>query len=242
MSNQQPQFSNALKYEYRRNEDQYIYDAFNDFIFSPDTRVLSKLIARTLLFEKIKEVPGDIVECGVFKGSGILSWLKIKRILAPNSFKKVIGCDFFDTDALINSLSGNDQVRMKELFDERSYQHEDAAEQFLHEKIAAAGFGEGDYELVKGDISKTAPDLVAKRPGFRISLLYIDLDIDVPTYDALSAFWDRVSVGGLVVFDEYAYHQWSEAEGADLFFKGKNIQIKSLDYTCPTAYVVKGSN
>lgn len=242
MSNQQPQFSNSVKYEYRRNEDQYIYDAFNEFIFSPDTRVISKLIARTLLFEKIKDVPGDIVECGVFKGSGILSWLKIKKILAPNSFKKVIGCDFFDTDSLINSLSGNDQIRMKELFDERSYQHEGAAEQFLHEKISSAGFGEGDYELVKGDISKTAPELVAQRPGLRISLLYIDLDIDVPTYDALSAFWEKVSVGGLVVFDEYGYHQWSEAEGADRFFKGKNVQIKSLDHTCPTAYVVKDSN
>lgn len=237
--NQEPKFENAAKYEYRRNEQQYIYDAFNDFIFSPDTRVLSKLIARTRLFEKIKDVPGDVVECGVFKGSGILSWLKIKKILAPNSFKKVLGFDFFETDALINSLSGNDKVRMKELFEERSYEHEKAAEQLLHEKITAAGFNEGDYELVKGDISETSNNFVAQRPGFKISLLYLDLDIDIPTYNALMAFWDRVSVGGLVVFDEYAYHQWSEAKGVDRFFQDKNVKIKSLDYTCPTAYVVK---
>ena len=241
-NNQEPLFSNALKYDYRSNEQQYIYDAFNDFIFSPDIRVISKLIARIRLFEQIKDVPGDVVECGVFKGSGILSWLKIKKILVPNSFKKVIGFDFFETDALINSLSGNDKVRMNELFEERSYEHEKAAEQLLHEKIALAGFGQGDYELVKGNISETAPEFVSQRPGFKISLLYLDLDIDVPTYDALVAFWDRVSIGGLVVFDEYAYHQWSEAQGVDRFFQGKNVKIKSPDYSCPTAYVVKDSN
>ena len=240
--NQEPLFSNAVKYDYSTNEKQYIYDAFNDFIFSPDIRVISKLIARSILFEQIKDVPGDVVECGVFKGSGILSWLKIKKILAPNSFKKIIGFDFFDTDTLINSLSGNDKVQMKELFVQRNYEHGKAAEQLLHEKIALAGFSKSDYELVKGNISETSSEFVSQRPGFKISLLYLDLDIDVPTYDALMAFWDRVSIGGLVVFDEYAYHHWSEAQGVDRFFQDKKVKIKSLDYSCPTAYVVKDSN
>jgi hypothetical protein len=235
------QFDNSFKLQL--GTEQYIYDAFNDFIFSPDTRVLGKLIARAFLFNQVKYIPGDIVECGVFKGSGLLSWLKIKKIFAPNAFKKVIGFDYFDTNSLIDSLSGTDKIRMKELFEERNYEHDKAAEQLLQEKIASAGFGESDCELVKGDISKTAPEFADKRPGFRISLLYIDLDIEKPTYDTLSAFWDRVSVGGLVAFDEYAVHQWSEAEGADKFFKDKNVQIKTtIDYFCPIAYVVKGEN
>jgi hypothetical protein len=232
------EFSNSLKLEV--STQQYIYDAFNELIFSPDTKVLGKLFARVLLFNQVKDVPGDIVECGVFKGSGILSWLKIKKIFAPNFLKKVIGFDYFDTNSLLDSLSGNDRVRMKELFEGANYEHEEAAEQLLREKIALAGFCESDYELVQGDISETAKEFAEKRPGFRISLLYLDFDVEVPTYHALSAFWDRVSVGGLVVFDEYAIHQWSEAEGADKFFKDKNVQIKALDYFAPTAYVVKG--
>ena len=132
---------------------------------------------------------------------------------------------------------------MKELFEERNYEHDEAAERLLRERIASAGFGESDYELVKGDISKTAPEFANKRPGFRISLLYIDVDIEKPTYNTLSAFWDKVSVGGLVAFDEYAVHQWSEVEGADKFFQDKNVQIKTtIDYFCPIAYVVKEQN
>ena len=95
---------------------------------------------------------------------------------------------------------------------------------------------------IKGDIAKTASNYISDKPGFKISLLYMDLDLEAPTYEALKVFWDRVSVGGVVVFDEYSFHKWSESVGADRFFSGKGVKIKSLDYICPTAYVIKESN
>ena len=83
------------------SQSQDLYDSFNNFILSSDTKVFGKLLARSLLFDKVKDIPGDIVECGVFKGTGIMTFLKIKKYLAPNSGKKVIGFDFFDTSRLI---------------------------------------------------------------------------------------------------------------------------------------------
>jgi hypothetical protein len=233
----QVEFSNSEKAAI--NTPQAVYDAFNDLIFSSDTKVLGKLVARTLLAQKTKEIPGDILECGVFKGSGILSWLKLKRLLFPNSMKKVIGFDFFDTESLVKSLSGNDQMRMKELFDDRGFKHEAGAEQWVKQKIEIAGFTAADYELVKGDIAKSSMEFCQSRPGFKISLLYLDLDLADPTFEALKAFWPRVSKGGLVVFDEYAYHQWSESQGVDKFFEEKNVEIKVLNFNAPTAYIVK---
>ena len=56
------QFDNTFKLQL--GTEQYIYDAFNDFIFSPDTRVLGKLLARASLFSQVKDIPGDVVECG----------------------------------------------------------------------------------------------------------------------------------------------------------------------------------
>jgi len=221
------------------NTSQELYDSFNSFIFSSDTKVFSKLMARCLLADQVKNVPGDIVECGVFKGSGVLTWLKLKKMLSPNSIKKVIGFDFFDTDSLLRSLVGDDLVKMKDLFESRNYTHNEAAWDYLHTTIKNAGFSECDYELVKGDIRESAYDFVHDRPGFKISLLYLDLDLEQPTYDALQALWDRVSTGGLVVFDEYAYHQWSESLGVDKFFENKGVRVKTLDYLCPTAYVQK---
>lgn len=221
------------------NTSQSIYDSFNDFIFSEDKKVLSKLIARTILYDKVKDIPGDIVECGVFKGSGILSWLKLKHILSYNSFKKVIGFDFFDSKELINSLSGKDKETMEALFKSRKFDMNSSYVEYLSNTIIKAGFNVSDFELIEGDVSATTKDFCSKRPGFKISLLYLDMDLEKPTYDTLNNFWNRVSKGGIVVLDEYGYHQWSESLGVDRFLEENNLEIKLLNFQAPTAYIQK---
>jgi hypothetical protein len=69
----------------------------------------------------------------------------------------------------------------------------------------------------------------------------MDLDLEVPTYDTLVNLWDNVTKGGLIVFDEYGYHKWSESKGVDRFIKERNLEIKSLNFACPTAYIKKWS-
>tara|TARA_R110000824_G_scaffold4217_3_gene20069 strand:- start:10900 stop:11607 length:708 start_codon:yes stop_codon:yes gene_type:complete len=216
-----------------------LYEGFNNFMLSQDLKVFGKLLARTQLFDQVKDLPGDIVECGVFKGTGLFTFLKLKRYLCPNSGKKVIGFDYFDTDSLLKSLSDHDQEAMRVLFDDRAFKHSDGYYKYLNEFVLSCGFQSHEFDLVKGDICKTSYNYCAEHPGFRISLLYIDLDVENPTYEALNALWDRVVQGGIVVFDEYGFHQWSEANGVDKFFEDKDIDLKSLDFICPSAYVVK---
>ena len=218
---------------------QSLYDNFNGFILSPDTKVFGKLLARTLLLNEIKDLPGDIVECGVFKGTGLFTFLKLKKFLCPNSNKKVIGFDFFNTEQLVNSLDGIDHDAMETLFKGRGYEHKSGQVDRFKNFVRSNGFEEHEFELVAGDISKTAPVYVEERPGFRISLLYMDLDLAGPTYDTLNVLWNRVVKGGMVVFDEYAFHKWSESNGVDNFFIDKDVEIKSLNYICPTACVIK---
>ena len=104
--------------------EQSLYDGFNNFIMSNDVKVFGKLLARTLLFSNVKDVPGDIVECGVFKGSGIYSFLKLKRYLCPNTSKKIVGFDMFDSEELLNSLKSIDKEAMSQLFNGRNFKHE----------------------------------------------------------------------------------------------------------------------
>jgi len=219
--------------------NQNLYDAFNEFIISSDLKVFGKLLARTILFDKVKNVPGDIIECGVFKGTGLFTFLKLKRYFCPNSYKKIIGFDFFNSKELIESLSPQDKKTMSLLFEGRNFKHEISYKNFLENKILESGFEDHEFELISGDISKTVLNFVESRSGAKISLLYLDLDLEQPTYDVLTSLWSKVSAGGIVVFDEYAYHNWSESIGVDRFFKDKNIKIQSLNFIAPSAYVVK---
>jgi hypothetical protein len=222
------------------NEPQSLFDSFNSFILSEDRRVFSKLISRALLYNEVKDIPGDIVECGVFKGTGLYTFLKLKGIYNPNSSKKVVGFDFFNTDQLISSISNkNDKEAMDVLFKERNFTHETSFKEYLSAKLIQDGFLNTDFELVNGDLSTTSKTYSENNPGFKISLMYMDVDLEEPTYNALNNLWDNVTKGGIVVFDEYGYNKWSESKGVDRFIEERNIEIKSLNYMCPTAYIKK---
>jgi len=97
------------------------------------------------------------------------------------------------------------------------------------------------YILVKGDVSKTTKEFVENNPGFRISLLYIDLDLDEPCYNSLNNLWDRILPGGIIVFDEYEYHKFDESVGVDRFLKDNNkeYEIISTNWIAPTSYMIK---
>lgn len=219
--------------------DQNFYDSFNTFMISSDLKVFGKLLARTQLFQSVKDIPGDIVECGVFRGTGLFTFLKLKRYFCPNTYKKVIGFDFFNSEELTSTLSNQDKEAMTTLFKGRNFEHGISFKDELDFSIRKSGFSDHEYELISGDVSKSVVEFVETRPGARISLLYLDLDLDVPTYDTLTSLWDKVSSGGIVVFDEYAYHNWSESDGVDRFFLDKNVKIHSLNFFAPSAYVIK---
>jgi hypothetical protein len=221
-------------------ESQSLFDSFNSFILSEDRRVFSKLISRALLYNEVKDIPGDIVECGVFKGTGLYTFLKLKGLYNPNSSKKVVGFDFFDTNQLISSISNKtDKEAMDVLFKERNFTHETSFKDYLSTKLIQDGFLNTDFELVDGDLSITSKEYSENNPGFKISLMYMDVDLEEPTYNALNNLWDNITKGGIVVFDEYGYNKWSESKGVDRFIEEKNIEIKSLNYMCPTAYIKK---
>ena len=221
-------------------ESQSLFNSFNSFILSEDRRVFSKLISRALLYNEIKDIPGDIVECGVFKGTGLYTFLKLKGLYNPNSSKKVVGFDFFDTNQLISSISNKtDKEAMDVLFKERNFTHETSFKDYLSTKLIQDGFLNTDFELVDGDLSITSKEYSENNPGFKISLMYMDVDLEEPTYNALNNLWDNITKGGIVVFDEYGYNKWSESKGVDRFIEEKNIEIKSLNYMCPTAYIKK---
>ena len=229
---------------YNNNSDihsnQSIYDSFNNFIFSKDRNVFNKMHSRFQFYDMTKHLHGDIVECGVFKGSGLLTWLKLLNIYEPHSIKKVVGFDFFDPGFVDDMPDGVDKQTMKQVFDRvKDLDLNDVSLEGIRNKILNAGFGEDKFELIKGDIKATSQEYVNKRPGMRISVLYLDMDLYEPTYFALQMLWNNVVPGGVVVFDEYAYHSWSESDAADEFAKQKNLKLIKTNIKTPTAYIVK---
>jgi hypothetical protein len=222
------------------NKNQNIFDSFNNFIISSDRNLFNKLYSRIKFYEMTKDKNGDIVECGVFKGSGLLTWLKILNMNEPNSIKKVIGFDFFGND-FVNHLENDiDRELMNQVFKRcENLDNNEISLEGISNKILNSGFKEENFDLVKGDIIKTSKEYIKSKPGFRISILYLDMDLEEPTYETLTNLWNNVVEGGVVVFDEYAYHSWSESNGVDRFLKENNLTLHSTKVKSPTAFIIK---
>lgn len=219
-----------------RDDEQLLWDAYHRILMGPDLERMRKLLVRYDFFRMVLDRPGDIVECGVFKGAGLLTWLKFLQIHAPGSARRVVGFDTFDAFAAPQSRQDADAVAA--FVGETG--HAGTAPTALRHAIAAAGIAADRCELVAGDIGATAPAYVRTNPGFRIALLHMDLDLGEPTFAALQALWPRVIPGGVVVFDEYAAPRWSESDGVDRFFAGTGVRLRALPHArTPTAYAIK---
>lgn len=221
-------------YNDQKETKQSIYDSFNDFILSEDRNIFFKMVKKIEMFNKVKKIPGDIVECGVFKGTGLMLFLKLIKLYCPNTIKKVIGFDFFGKE-FTSTLNENDKTPMNTVLSRTN--KETLTTEYISTMLQSNGFNSSDYKLIEGDVSVTTKKFVQDNVGFRISLLYLDLE--EPTYEALNVFWDRMSVGGIVIFDEYGYHIWSESNAVDRFVKEKGLKIHQMDCKSPTAYIVK---
>ena len=217
--------------------DQVTWDAFNHLMTCPDVERIRKLLARQELFKMSLDVPGDIVECGVFKGSGLMLWLKLLLVYCPSSVKRVIG---FDTFGSTPDLEKGDAESMAAFYQNSGLQTCTTTEDIEAMVLAVTGTKESCL-LVPGDIRKTAYEYARCWPSARISLMHMDLDAGEPTAAALEALWPMVSRGGVVVFDEYALAGWSESCGVDRFMSHHpEIILKTIRWArAPTAYCVK---
>jgi len=111
----------------------------------------------------------------------------------------------------------------------------------ITQKINNINSDNSKFILVEGDVCETTKKFVDDNPGFRISLLYVDLDLNEPVYESLKNLWNRILPGGYIIFDEYEYHKFDESNGVDNFLKDFNInyEVISTNWIAPSALMIK---
>ena len=205
-----------------------IYDQF-----LKDTNVdrLQKILSRYELFKKIINVPGDICECGVFKGAGIFTWVKLLKLFKPNNDFKVIGFDFF---------KNKNRPKLKYKLDKKVVDfHKTGAisQKDLFKKCEEWNFK--NLKLYAGDVKKTTKKYARDSFGSRIALLYLDVDNYEGTLEILKNLYNKMAKGGVIAFDEYALQGHGESDAVDEFLSNKKIKLKSFSWAkSPTAYII----
>lgn len=208
---------------------------------------LKKLLAHYEFFAKTIDLPGDIVELGVYRGATLMSWANFLEIRnMGDRQKQVFGFDNFTGFTELNGRDGSSERGVNKIpggFDSSVFEEilEDAISIYDRDRFIPY---KPRVKLIKGNIEETVPRFVQDNPGLRISLLHFDADMYIPTKVGLEHFWDLVVPGGAVLFDEYGIRPWQgESDAVDEFLASRCIRekIRRLDWAPnPGGYIIKG--
>lgn len=208
------------------------FDYENGFYLTSQLSRMSKLLAHYELYKKITQLPGAIVECGIFKGASFLQFASFRNLLENEISRKLIGFDIFGD---FPETQFKEDVRYLNDFI-KSAGNKSITEEELAFVLSSKNIG--NYTLVKGDINTTVPNFVQSNPHLKIALLHIDTDVYEPAVTILNNMYDLIVRGGIIVLDDYATFP-GETKAVDEFFADKNIVIQKFSFSHIPAYIIK---
>lgn len=210
-------------------------DAFiaeNEFYKSSSKDRIYKLLAHYELYKQITNLPGEIIECGVFKGNSLIRLATFRDALETPYSRRVIGFDIFGKFPTTNYEPDKKYLsKFIESAGEESISKEDL-EDVLNKKNIQ------NFELIQGDILETVPTFKENNPHTKIALLHIDTDVYEPAKIILNNFFELIVPGGVIMFDDYGTFP-GETKAADELIKELNLKIHKLPLYKTPSYIIK---
>jgi len=194
---------------------------------------LTRFLALYEVFRRVLTVKGSVVECGVNRGFGVMSWAKLSAILEPvNLTRRIYG---FDTFSGFPSTHEKDQAAGGTATPEIGGLAAESYEELLklialHDRDRFLGHIP-KVQLISGNAVETIPKFLADHRHLVVSLLFMDFDLYEPTKVALEAFVPRMPKGAILAFDELDNPIWPGETAALLESIGiKNLALQRLDF------------
>ncbi|HEQ78466.1 MAG TPA: dTDP-6-deoxy-L-hexose 3-O-methyltransferase, partial [Euryarchaeota archaeon] len=205
----------------------------NNFYHSSDITRIGKILAHYELYKMVLDVPGAIVECGVFKGTSLIRFATFRELFGNPFSKQIIG---FDTFAEFPETNFEEDKKMRQYHLDTAGGESISSQQLLdilkHKSI------DKNVELVEGDITKTLPEYVEAHPELKISLLNLDTDIYEPSKVILDCLYPRLVKGAVLLLDDYGTFP-GETKAVDEYFADKNEKIQKLPFCMSPCYLIK---
>ena len=238
----------ASEVNYRLEMNEYIQhspgtsvEKMENFAKFVPRQTLARFLALYEIFKKACNIQGDVIECGVNWGAGLMSFAQFSAALEPvNLQRRIIG---FDTFAGFPGISSVDEgvtptTEMRvgglavDAYDDlqRSITLFDSNRFIGHiPKVL----------LVKGDATQTIPVFLKENTHTVVSLLHLDFDLFEPTKVAIENFLPRMPKGAVIVFDELNNRTWPGETLAVLQTIGlRGLRIERFPFEPHISYAV----
>ena len=169
---------------------------------------LARNLAITDLFRSTLTTPGDLVEFGCWKGSTTMLLAKLLSIYDPSGPKVLHVFDSFEGLTQFHEVDAPAIGQLGQYQGSRQHLENCARLADVHETLV----------IHEGRIEMTLPGFAQRNQQTKFSFVYCDTDLYKATATILKNVWGLLSVGGLMVFD-----QWNMSE-----FPGEGIAVNEF--------------
>jgi len=208
-----------------------VWEAENIYHLKTNISRISKLIYQYEIYKKIKNVPGDILEFGVFKGVSLVRLLTYRSILENNFSRKVTGFDTFSS--FPKEKSKIDRKLVKRWEDTAGYS---ISKEELEFNLKQKNFE--NFELIKGDLKKTLPKFINRQRNVKIALLHLDLEVYGATKFVINKLLKHMSSKGIILLDDYPTVKGATRVVDELLKKNKKLKVEKLSFYQQPSFIV----
>lgn len=186
------------------------------------------------LYIAIKEIiknkiPGDFVECGVWKGGSALFMALMLEKYEPNSKRKIWLYDTYTGMTQPNEfdIKFNGANAIKIYNEKKKEGYVDWVYSSLEDVKKVMSLSKyKNLEFIKGDVLETIPKIAPKK----IALLRLDTDFYESTKHELEHLYPRLQKKGYLIIDDY--NSWKGATKAvDDYFSSSDVQFETIRKT-----------
>jgi len=189
-------------------------------------------LAYACKYIQAKNIPGDFVECGVWKGGNLILMSALNEYRGGS--KKIYGFDTFsgmtaptEIDQDLWGESAVNLLKNSEYKDGTDSYHVFASMSLVKEILKKNNCF--DIILIEGDVGETLLE-IQNLPS-SISLLRLDTDWYESTKIELEVLYPLLEPGGILIIDDYGHFSGAR-KAVDEYFKNEIPFMFHVDYSC----------
>ena len=182
-------------------------------------------LIRAVRYIVSNDIPGDMVECGVWKGGSVMA-MALTLLGLHNRQRNLY---LFDTFAGMTPPGREDVDYLgrpaREVLGEVQCM---ASQEEVEAAVFATGYDSAKFHFVRGAMEETIP---AQAPA-TVSLLRLDTDWYESTRHELEHFYPRLAPGGVIIVDDYGHWRGARLAVDEYIARNKvRLFLQRIDYT-----------
>ena len=200
-----------------------IFNAVNPYTMTSPERIAA--LVEAVRYVVANDIPGDFVECGVWRGGSSMAAALALKELGDESRELWL----YDTYGGMSAPTEEDVDVSGRAADEKFAQRqltEDSSEwcrsplDDVQQNLAGSGYPAEKMHFVKGKVEDTIP---GEMPAGPVAILRLDTDWYESTRHEMQHLYPALETGGVLILDDYGYWQGAR-KAVDEYFAAHGIR------------------